>query len=123
MPSSQWLETDYVPDRREGSGLKPVWTQNGRVQVAHRFLWPWYRTLDELDSKEGEDRRGPFCLGLKIFFSLKPKMVFYDLSSSSFEGEGPEESAGFGNGPDGSGGFREKRFGLAPGGLCSGTGG
>ena len=62
-------------------------------------------------------------MGLKIFFSLKPKMVFYDLSSSYFEGEGPEESAGFGNGPDGSGGFREKRFGLAPGGLCSGTGG
>ena len=89
----------------------------------HRFLWPWYRTLDELDSKEGEDRRGPFCLGLKIFFSLKPKLVFYDLSASYFEGDGPEESAGFGNGPDGSGGFREKRLGLAPGGLCSGTGG
>jgi len=50
-------------------------------------------------------------------------MVFYDLSSSYFEGEGPEESAGFGNGPDGSGGLKEKRFGLAPDGLCSGTGG
>ncbi|TFE67283.1 hypothetical protein A7Q09_08595 [Methylacidiphilum sp. Yel] len=64
-----------------------------------------------------------FLLEPKDLFSLKPKMVFYDLSSSYFEGEGPEESAGFGNGPDGSGGFREKRFGLAPGGLCSGTGG
>ncbi|TFE67228.1 hypothetical protein A7Q09_08785 [Methylacidiphilum sp. Yel] len=33
------------------------------------------------------------------------------------------KSAGFGrNGPDGSGGLKEKRFGLAPGGLCSGIG-
>ena len=76
-----------------GDGLKPVWKQNGRVQVAHRFLCPWYQTLDELNSKEGEDRREPFCLGLKIFFSLKPELVFYDLSSSYFEGEGPEELA------------------------------
>ncbi len=37
--------------------------------------------------------------------------------------EFPRKSAGFGNGPDGSGGLKEKRFGLAPDGLCSGTGG
>jgi len=61
MPSSQWLETDYVPDRRGGSGLKPVWKQNGRVQVGHRFLWPWYRTLDELIQRKGEIEEGLFA--------------------------------------------------------------
>ncbi|CAB4242575.1 conserved protein of unknown function [Methylacidimicrobium sp. AP8] len=44
---AQWLETDYVPDGR-GERIRPVWKQNGRVRVDPRFLWPWYRTLDEL---------------------------------------------------------------------------
>ncbi|TFE67518.1 hypothetical protein A7Q09_08270 [Methylacidiphilum sp. Yel] len=71
MPSSQWLETDYVPDRLGGSGLKLVWKQNGRVQVDHRFLWPWYRTLDELDSKEGGRLKRAFLLGPKDLFFLE----------------------------------------------------
>jgi len=73
MPSSQWLETDYVPDRGSAgrSGLKPVWKQNGRVQVAYRFLWPWYRTLDELDSKEGGRLKRAFLLGPKDLFFLE----------------------------------------------------
>ncbi|TFE67593.1 hypothetical protein A7Q09_08170 [Methylacidiphilum sp. Yel] len=33
----QWLETDYVSDWR-GKRILPIWKENGRVRVDHRFL-------------------------------------------------------------------------------------
>jgi hypothetical protein len=51
-----------------GSGLAPVWKENGRVRVDHRFLWPWYRTLDERIQRKGETKRGAFCSAARSFF-------------------------------------------------------
>ncbi|CAI9084877.1 IS1634 family transposase [Candidatus Methylacidiphilum fumarolicum] len=102
---AQWLETDYVPDRR-GERILPIWKENGRVRVDHRFLWPWYRTLDELIQRKEELEEGLFSR-LRDLFSLQPEMVFYDLTSSYFEGEGPEDLAQFGYSRDRRGGNRQ----------------
>ena len=107
---SRWLETDYVPDRR-GERIRPVWKENGRVRVDHRFLWPWYRTLDELIERKQEMEAGLFAR-LRDLFSLQPEMVFYDLTSSYFEGEGPEELAQFGYSRDQREGNRQILLGV-----------
>ncbi|CAB4244494.1 protein of unknown function [Methylacidimicrobium sp. AP8] len=65
---AQWLETDYVPDGR-GERIRPVWKQNGRVRVDHRFLWPWYRTLDESQGAEGADLGRALCPAAGSLFS------------------------------------------------------
>ncbi|MDD2676632.1 MAG: IS1634 family transposase [Methylacidiphilaceae bacterium] len=107
---AQWLETDYVPDGR-GERIRPVWKQNGRVRVDHRFLWPWYRTLDELIGRKERIEEGLFAR-LRDLFSLKPEMVFYDLTSSYFEGEGPEGLAQYGYSRDQREGNRQILLGV-----------
>ena len=61
MPSSQWLETDYVPDRRGRSGLKPVWKQNGRVQVATASFGPGIGRWISLIQRKGKIEEGLFA--------------------------------------------------------------
>ncbi|CAB4242584.1 conserved protein of unknown function [Methylacidimicrobium sp. AP8] len=107
---AQWLETDYVPDGR-GERIRPVWKQNGRVRVDPRFLWPWYRTLDELIGQKERIEEGLFAR-LRDLFSLKPEMVFYDLTSSYFEGEGPEGLAQYGYSRDQREGNRQILLGV-----------
>ncbi|CAB4243617.1 protein of unknown function [Methylacidimicrobium sp. AP8] len=65
---AQWLETDYVPDGR-GERIRPVWKQNGRVRVDHRFLWPWYRTLDELIGRKERTLGRALCPAAGSLFS------------------------------------------------------
>ena len=107
---AEWLETDYVPDE-QGERIRPVWKQNGRVRVDHRFLWPWYRTLDELIRRKERIEEGLFGR-LRDLFSLKPEMVFYDLTSSYFEGEGPRELAQYGYSRDHREGNRQMLLGV-----------
>ena len=83
-----WLESYYVCDRL-GQRWLPHWEENGRVQVNLSWLQRWYRTLDELVSHKQELERQLY-LRLRDLFSLEVEMVFYDLTSSYFEGEGPE---------------------------------
>ncbi|WP_018290019.1 IS1634 family transposase, partial [Verrucomicrobium sp. 3C] len=107
---AQWLETDYVPDGK-GERIRPVWKQNGRVRVDPRFLWPWYRTLDELIGRKQRIEEGLFAR-LRDLFCLKPEMVFYDLTSSYFEGEGPEGLAQYGYSRDHREGNRQILLGV-----------
>src|SRR5271169_3205783 len=44
---ARWLETDFVCDR-VGRRFIAHWHQRGRVQVHHRQLAAWYRTIDRL---------------------------------------------------------------------------
>lgn len=89
-----WLETDFVCDRR-GERLLPRWKQRGRVRVDLSWLQNWYRALDQLIRHKTHIERELF-LRLRDLFSLEAEMVFYDLTSTYFQGAGPTPIARFG---------------------------
>lgn len=95
-PSSEhglawWLDESYVTDS-VGRRYAPVWKKSGRVQVDSRQLARWYRTLDALIAGKDQIEREVY-LCLRDLFSLKVDLVFYDLTSTYFEGHGPEPLA------------------------------
>src|SRR5262245_33137632 len=94
-----WLETDFVCDRK-GRRFVPHWHQHQRVRVHPRQLNAWYRTLDQLHGAKG---RIEVALHhrLRDLFSLKPDMVLYDITSTYFEGTGPDDFAEHGYSRDG----------------------
>jgi transposase len=94
-----WLEDFYVVTAG-GARWLPEWKQSRRVKVGFEQLRLWYRTLDEL---VGQKERVEVALWLQLrdLFSLEPELVFYDLTSTYFEGRGPAELARFGYSRDG----------------------
>jgi hypothetical protein len=92
---ARWLETDFVCDR-DGRRFMPAWRDDAerqasrtpRVRVAARQLQQWYRSLDQLLAHKAAIEHALF-LTLRDLFSLRVDMVFYDLTSTYFEGEGP----------------------------------
>jgi transposase len=94
-----WLETDFVCDRN-GRRFLPHWHRNRRVRVHPRQLDAWYRTLDQL--LEAKD---PIEVALyhrlRDLFSFKPDLVLYDITSTYFEGAGPNDLAKHGYSRDG----------------------
>jgi transposase len=96
---ARWLETDFVCDR-QGRRWMPAWRDDAerrasrrpRVRVAFRQLQQWYRTLDQLHARQGAIEHALY-LRLRDLFSLKVDLVFYDLTSTYFEGHGPPEAA------------------------------
>jgi transposase len=96
---ARWLETDFVCDR-QGRRFVPHWQQKGRVQVHHRQLGAWYRTLDVL-IKAKDKIEVALYHRLRDLFSLKPDLVLYDITSTYFEGAGPEDFAKHGYSRDG----------------------
>jgi len=94
-----WLETNYICDR-QGRRWLPEWEEHGRVRVSLTWLQRWYRTLDELVEHKEEIEQALY-FKLRDLFSLEVELVFYDLTSSYFEGEGPKELARFGYSRDG----------------------
>ena len=111
VPSSEhglarWLETDFVCDR-QGRRFLPRWREDGqrlssrspRVRVEFGQLAKWYRTLDWL-VKEKELVERELYLRLRDLFSLQVDLVFYDLTSTFFEGQGPPALARHGHSRD-----------------------
>jgi transposase len=96
---AQWLESDFVCDRT-GRRFVACWRDDAerkasrtpRVRVAARQLQHWYRTLDHLHACKEATEHALF-LTLRDLFSLRVDMVFYDLTSTYFEGEGPPLAA------------------------------
>ena len=91
-PSSEhglayWLETDYVCDR-DGRRYVPYWKQHQRVQVDLTQLQRWYRTLDHLLVNKDKVEVAVFKR-LRTLFDFRAELVFYDLTSTYFEGHGP----------------------------------
>lgn len=92
---ARWLETDFVCDRN-GNRWLPEWREDKerleskrpRVRVKDSQLRRWYGTLDRLITHKKEIEKQLF-LGLRNLFSLNVDMVFYDLTSTYFEGNGP----------------------------------
>jgi transposase len=94
-----WLETDFVCDRR-GRRFVPHWHRRRRVRVHPRQLDAWYRTLDQLHAAKDRIEVALFHR-LRDLFSLKPDLVFYDITSTYFEGAGPQDFARHGYSRDG----------------------
>ena len=67
----------------------PQWETRGRVRVAHRQLRQWYQTLDQLIAAKDAIETDLY-LRLRDLFGLQVEMVFYDLTSTYFEGVGPD---------------------------------
>ena len=94
-----WLETDYVCDR-VGRRYLPHWKQQGRVQVDLTVLQYWYRTLDHLIINQANIELALYGR-LRDLFHFQPDLVFYDLTSTYFEGHGPATLAKHGYSRDG----------------------
>jgi len=88
---ARWLETDFVCDRL-GRRFVPQWKAWKRVRVDFQQLHAWYRTLDRLvRAKSAIEVR--LYERLRDLFSIKPDLVFYDITSTYFEGAGPDDLA------------------------------
>ena len=96
---ARWLDNDFVCDRL-GRRFVPNWQQRGRVQVHPRQLQAWYRTLDRLVAAKSSIEVALYGR-LRDLFSLKPDLVLYDITSTYFEGAGPENFAKHGYSRDG----------------------
>jgi transposase len=96
---ARWLDTDFVCDR-QGRRFVPDWQQKGRVQVHHRQLGAWYRTLDVLGRAKDKIEVALYQR-LRDLFSLQPDLVLFDITSTYFEGAGPEDFAKHGYSRDG----------------------
>lgn len=104
---ARWLETDFVCDR-QGRRWVPEWRDDDerlkshtpRVRVELRQVKQWYRTLDQLQARK-ETIEKELYLRLRDLFSLKVDLVFYDLTSTYFEGHGPRGLGAHGYSRDG----------------------
>jgi transposase len=94
-----WLETDFVCDRK-GRRFVPKWHQHRRVRVHSTQLEAWYRTLDQL-YRAKERIEVALYHRLRDLFSFRPDLVLYDITSTYFEGAGPDEFAKHGYSRDG----------------------
>ena len=118
-PSSEhglawWLDESYVCDSK-GNRFFPQWkdnvTKEKRVRVGWKQLKTWYRTLDELLNAKEEIEKDIY-LRLMDLFGLKVNIVFYDITSPYFEGEGPDELAAYGKSKDGKNRNRQILLGM-----------
>ena len=104
---ARWLESDFVCDRH-GQRWEPAWraeaerlrSRRPRVRVESWQLEQWYRTLDWLGPHKVQVEQELF-LRLRDLFSLQVDVVFYDLTSTYFEGQGPPELGAHGYSRDG----------------------
>ena len=78
----------------------PRWQRRGRVQVHCQQLQAWYRTLDRLSAAKRAIEVALYRR-LRDLFSLRPDLVLYDITSTYFEGQGPEGLAKHGYSRDG----------------------
>jgi transposase len=115
---ARWLDTDFVCDRR-GRRWRPQWRDDAerrasrrpRVRVSSRQLNQWYRTLDHLAARRVAIETELY-LRLRDLFSLKVDCVFYDLTSTYFEGHGPPVLGAHGHSRDGKPRNRQVLVGL-----------
>lgn len=96
---AQWLEDFYVCTS-EGRRWKPVWKQSHRVKVDFAQLQLWYQSLDDLLAEKKRIEKEIYQ-ELRDLFSLQADLVFYDITSTYFEGDGPSGLGYFGYSRDG----------------------
>ena len=99
---ADWLRTYWVCDS-QGRRFAPAFLSeaertaapNPRVKVKAFQLQKWYRTLDALLRLKSRIE-GHLFRCFRHLFALQCDLVFYDLTSTYFEGSGPEEMARYG---------------------------
>jgi transposase len=96
---AQWLEDFYVVTA-EGSRWMPQWKVSRRVKVSFEQLRLWYETLDDVLAGKPQIETA-LWQELRDLFSIEPELVFYDITSTYFEGRGPVELGRFGYSRDG----------------------
>ncbi len=107
---SYFLKEYYVWDNR-GKRWKEEFDENfykrfkesdgkSRVKVIWKNLQRWYRVLDKL-AQNKEKIELKIYENMKSLFSLKVDIIFYDITSTYFEGKGPKDLANFGFSRDG----------------------
>jgi len=96
---AQWLEDFYVVTA-EGSRWTPRWKASRRVKVSFEQLRLWYETLDDVLAGKTQIETA-IWQQLRDLFSIEPELVFYDITSTYFEGRGPAELGRFGYSRDG----------------------
>jgi transposase len=96
---AQWLEDFYVVTA-QGGRWRPQWKASRRVKVSFEQLRLWYETLDDLLAPKAQIETA-IWQELRDLFSLEPELVFYDITSTYFEGQGPAELGRFGYSRDG----------------------
>ena len=104
---ARWLENDFVCDR-QGRRFVAAWrdedkrkaSSTPRVRVEMSQLRRWYHTLDQLVAQKSKIERELFAR-LRDLFSLQVDVVFYDLTSTYFEGRGPAGLSANGHSRDG----------------------
>ena len=104
---ARWLETDFCCDW-QGRRWAPAWrdeverkiSTTPRVRVESRQLQQWYRTLDQLVERK-EKIEHELYRSLRDLASFQVDAVFYDLTSTYFEGKGPPGLGANGHSRDG----------------------
>jgi len=96
---AQWLE-DFSVVTAEGSRWMPQWKASRRVKVSFEQLRLWYETLDDVLAGKPQIETA-LWQELRDLFSIEPELVFYDITSTYFEGQGPAELGRFGYSRDG----------------------
>ena len=107
---AQWLEDFYVVTA-EGSRWMPQWKASRRVKVSFEQLRLWYETLDDLLAGKPQIETA-LWQELRDLFSIEPELVFYDITSTYFEGRGPAELGRFGYSRDGKPRHRQVVIGV-----------
>jgi transposase len=105
-----WLEDFYVVTAR-GCRWVPEWKASRRVKVSFEQLRLWYGTLDDLVAQKARIETA-IWQQLRDLFSLEPELVFYDITSTYFEGQGPAELGRFGYSRDGKPRHRQVLVGV-----------
>jgi transposase len=107
---AQWLEDFYVVTSR-GGRWTPQWKASRRVKVSFEQLRLWYETLDDLLAQKAQIETA-IWQQLRDLFSIEPELVFYDITSTYFEGQGPAELGRFGYSRDGKPRTRQVLIGV-----------
>jgi hypothetical protein len=68
-------------DGRPGADAERKASRTPRLWVAARQLQHWYHSLDQLLAHKGQIEHALFLISLRV------DMVFYDLTSTYFEGD------------------------------------
>jgi transposase len=113
----RWLNGIYWP----GHGFNPLLFKDGiteeeYLECAKGEVMKFYRAMDYLLSLK-DTIEIHLYRQLRDLFSLKVDLVFYDLTSSYFEGNGPEGLAGLGYSRDHEPGKKQIVIGLI---MCNG---
>ena len=107
-----WWPDSEFPEELHNESLKPE-EQKG---MAKREVMKLYRAMDEMIKKKEELERHIYHK-LRDLFSIEVDIIFYDLTSSYFEGRGPEGLARLGYSRDNEPGKTQIVVGVI---MCNG---